>query len=87
MTDLPLLDPNKPEQEQGLCARYHVNRVDGSSEPGGKHEKCRYFVLDLDHDHHAWKALIAYASSCQEEFPELAKDIDKMVQSKICGTW
>jgi hypothetical protein len=50
-------------------------RADGSSNPGGKHERCEFFVLDIDHDKHARVALLAYAESCREESPLLAADL------------
>lgn len=65
-----------PEDEtEGLYQKFWVSRTDGSSLPGEKHEKCRYFVLDLVHDEHAPAALRAYAGSCAEEYPELAADL------------
>jgi hypothetical protein len=66
-------------EPKGLYRKFAVTRADGSSKPGGKHENCYYFVLDLDHDKYAIPALIAYASVCWEEYPELADDIMAMV--------
>lgn len=63
------------KKRTGLYQKYNVTRTDGSSEPGGKHHGCRYFVLDLDCDKHAKAALAAYAHSCQDEFPVLAKEL------------
>jgi len=51
------------DAERGLYRKYKVERNDGSSGPGGKHEKCEYFILDLEHDKHAKAALKAYADS------------------------
>lgn len=67
-----------PAETSGLQQKFHVRRVDGSSEPGGKHEHCRYFVLDIEHDPHAATALNAYASSCAAELPVLAADLRKL---------
>ena len=39
-----------------------------------KHEFCLYFVLDLDHDIHSTAAILAYADSCEEDYPILALD-------------
>ena len=50
-------------------------RMDGRSRPGEKHEKCQYFVLDMDHDDHAAAAAMAYAASCADEYPMLASDL------------
>ena len=57
---------------RGIYKKYRVYR---ENDPRGKHNDCDYFVLDLVHDKFAWPALVAYASSCQAEYPELAKDL------------
>lgn len=72
---LPLKDPGLTNQEQGLYQKFHVERMDGSSIPGGKHDGCDYFVLDLVHDPYALEALAYYASACKETHPLLAKDL------------
>lgn len=66
------------DAQKGLYRKYEVRRTNGSSEAGGKHEHCRYFVLDLDHDAHAAPALRAYADSCEAGFPALAADLRKL---------
>lgn len=63
------------DQNVGLYHKFHVERTDGSSAPGGKHERCDYFVLDMTHDKHAASALRAYAESCKNEYPALAADL------------
>ncbi|CAJ5554847.1 gp03 [Burkholderia pseudomallei] len=63
------------EHEQGLYRKFDVRRVDGSSEPGGKHHDCEYFVLDMTHDQHARAALRAYADACESTHPELSADL------------
>lgn len=63
------------DKTKGLYNKYHVARIDGSSEPGRKHENCDCFVLDLTHDRYAVPALAAYASACDFEFPQLAADL------------
>ena len=63
------------DKERGIYQKYNVIRTDGSSGPGGKHEHCNYWVLDLIHDKHAIAAYRAYAESCAEEYPVLASDI------------
>lgn len=72
---------------RGLYRKYSkVERADGSSGTGGKHEKCEFFVLDLEHDKHAKAALKAYADSCAKEFPELAKDLHHLIEvEQDCG--
>jgi hypothetical protein len=53
--------------------RYRVYRR--GDEKTGKHHNCWYFVLDIEHDHHAVNALLAYAESCREDFPQLRFDL------------
>lgn len=65
----------KPAEQQGIFRKFDVSRVDGSDGPGGKHEGCEYFVLDVDHDPHAAAALRAYAASCADTHPELAREL------------
>lgn len=74
------------DTERGLYDKYKVERTDGSSGPGGKHERCQYFILDLEHDKHAKAALQAYAESCRKKYPKLAKDLlDLMRREPDCG--
>jgi hypothetical protein len=70
------------DNERGLYRKYDVKRTDGSSEPGGKHERCAYFVLDLEHDEFALPALIAYAGAAHKTHPALAADIMKIVRAE-----
>ena len=63
------------DRTRGLYSKFEVCRTDGSSEPGGKHHGCEYFVLDLTHDKHAAAALRAYAASCATEYPLLSADL------------
>lgn len=76
MSDFKEWDPSLPANRQGLYQKFLVNRVDGSDSVGGKHEGCRYFVLDITHDEHAPAAMQAYANSCKNTHPELAADIE-----------
>lgn len=69
-------DPSLPSSQQGLYEKFHVTRTDGSDAPGGKHEGCRYFVLDATHDPHTPAAMRAYAASCAVTHPLLAADIN-----------
>ena len=59
----------------GLYQKFAVERLDGEDQPGGEHDGCRYFVIDLDHDENAYPAMMAYAQSCEEKLPRLASDI------------
>jgi hypothetical protein len=72
---------DKSDAQRGLYNKFKVERVDGSSGPGGKHESCEYFVLDLMHDPHAYAAVQAYARSCRHDYPRLANDlVTKLVE-------
>lgn len=64
------------DSKRGLYQKYEVRRTDGSD----KHKHCEYFVLDLNHDKHARKALKAYAKSCEKEYPHLAADLRKKLE-------
>ena len=57
------------DKARGLYNKFVVQRTDGKSEPGQKHDECEYFVLDVTHDPHAKAALLAYAESCKAEKP------------------
>jgi hypothetical protein len=70
-----------PDRERGIYPKYMISRLDGSSEPGKKHEKCRYFVLDLDHDPHATPALFSYATSARADgYEQLAGELFAQIQ-------
>ncbi len=68
------------DTERGLYNKFIVTRTDGNSEPGKKHDNCRYFVLDIEHDPHAIIALKAYAISCSETHPQLSQDLFNMLK-------
>ena len=70
------MNVNDADKTKGLYRKFNVERTDGSSGPGGKHEHCRYYVLDLDHDPHAPAAIRAYADSCRSDYLVLAADLD-----------
>lgn len=72
---LPEQDFGKTKNEQGLFRKYEVRRTDGSDFPGGKHDGCEYFVLDMTHDPHAKAAAAAYADSAEMDYPDLAADM------------
>lgn len=73
-------DPS--DKDRGLYQKFLVERADGSSEPGGRHHECRYFVLDLTHDPHALPAIKAYLKSCRKDHPVLADDLEDWVASE-----
>lgn len=71
---------NLDKRDRGIYDKFRVERTDGRSEPGEKHDGCRYFVLDVDHDPHAPAALLAYAESCRGDGHEaLADDLETLV--------
>jgi hypothetical protein len=70
------------DRQMGLYNKYDIKRSDGTDGPGGKHEHCEYFVLDLTHDPHARPAIAAYAESCEIEFPRLARDLRELLERK-----
>ena len=72
---LPERDDRLPDEQQGAYRKFAVTRTDGSSAPGGKHEHCEYFVLDVDCDPHAAAALTAYANAAEATHPKLASDM------------
>lgn len=71
-----------PRASVNLSDDFVVKRKDGSHRAGGKHENCRYLVLDLTHDPHAAAAVWAYAKSVQTEDPELAARLSTYVVRK-----
>ncbi len=71
------------QKTTGLYPKFHVHRNDGRDHPGGDRADADYFVLDLTHDKHALIALQAYAHSCAEEYPELAKDLNQKIKAYL----
>jgi hypothetical protein len=67
------------DKTRGIYGKFIVERTDGKSAPGKKHDGCDYFVLDLHHDPFALPAAIAYAEACRAEYPLLADDLDRLV--------
>ena len=63
------------DRERGMYDKFEVTRKDGEGAPGGRHDGCQYFVLDLTHDPHAVVAALAYADSCEGGYPLLAADL------------
>jgi hypothetical protein len=63
------------DRDRGYYQKFLVERLDGSSGKGGKHEGCEYFVLDLNHDEYAIPALEAYAQRCFPAYSKLARDL------------
>jgi hypothetical protein len=72
---------------RGLYGKYDVRRSDGTSGPGGKHEHCDFFVLDLTHDPLALAALATYAEGCSHDFPMLYDDLNDKLARLRCGAF
>lgn len=68
------------DKTRGLYEKFRVERTDGKSAPGEKHDGCEYFVLDVTHDPYAADALRAYAHASAAEYPLLADDVRKMAE-------
>ena len=73
------------DKHRGLYQKFLVSRADGSSEPGGRHEGCHYFVLDTDHDPHAVAALRGYLIACRRSHPKLSEDLVALVNQIVLG--
>ena len=69
-------------ESRGFYGKYVVYRVDGSNDPGKKHENCKHFVIDIDHDVYAVPALLAYADLCDDNYPVLANDLREICLAK-----
>jgi len=63
-------------EQKGLYGKYKIEKTDGTAvDP-----HAIYFTLRLDTDKHARAAIRAYIASCKEEEPELAKDLEKVLE-------
>jgi Rad3-related DNA helicase len=71
------------EQPGGLENRYRVEKL---VDPAGKHDRCKFFVLDPEHDVHARDALRQYAIACKHSNPKLAQDIDQWLKEYPVST-
>ena len=72
------------DKTKGMYDKFRVTRNDGSSEPGGKHEDCFYFVLDLHHDPLAIPAMIEYSDVARAAgYDVLADDIMARVTARM----
>ena len=61
------------EKQVGIIGKYRVERV---SDPTGKHNDCRVFVLDPRHDPLAGPVLFAYADAARAAgYEALATDL------------
>lgn len=63
-------------EPKGIYGKYRVEKMDGSPvDP-----KAVYFTLRLDTDPWARRAMREYARVCEEEQPELARDIWRLLR-------
>lgn len=67
--------------QKGLFRKYTITKADGSPTD----RDAEYFVLRLDKDKHARKAVMAYADSVESENPVFAKDLRYWVQYGFLG--
>lgn len=74
------------DSERGLYEKFIVRRSDRSDRPGYKHEKCTYFVLDVNHDPYAVAALKAYIKKCEKKYPKLAEDL-RQLELRATVSW
>lgn len=70
----------------GLYNKFQVTRTDGTDEPGGKHDGCKYFVLDLTHDPFAAVAVQRYMQACCADYPQLAADLGDLLVGLVRTT-
>lgn len=62
-----------PDRYRGIYQKFEARRIDPEAQ--ARHADCKLFVLDLDCDPHAVPAIRAYADSCEDEYPRLARDL------------
>ena len=78
----------RTDLDRGLYRKFTVQRTDGRSAPGEKHENCHYFVLDLIHDPLARPALQAYRKAAiNAGFHQLANDLTLEIEAMILKGW
>lgn len=71
-------------KNRGLYGKFKVERTDGQSEPGEKHDGCRYFVLDMTHDPGSIPALRAYAAWARGAgYGKLADDLEQWLNTAV----
>lgn len=78
------------DTNRGLYQKFNVTRIDGSDAPGERNHGHHYLVLDLDKlatDSHAKAAVIAYAESCEDDYPQLAADLRSYTDRILPGAF
>ncbi len=62
---------DKDQEPRGIYGKYVIQKTSGEKiDP-----KAVYFTLRLDTDPYARAAMLRYAEACQDDQPELARDI------------
>lgn len=63
-------------ENRGVYGKYILKKANGADvDPGAV-----YFTLRLDTDVHARAAIRAYIESCRAELPELARDLERVLE-------
>lgn len=70
-----------PDQQRGLYGKYLVYKPD--PETGELRDPGSVFVLNYATDPHARVALRAYAQSCANDYPQLANDLMRKLDSSF----
>lgn len=78
---------NHGEPPQGLHEKYAVSRTDGADQLGQRHYGCETFTMDLTHDRYARTAALAYAGACENDKPELARELRAMIDRLSRAAW
>jgi len=74
------------DRDRGLYGKFFPpERADGEHKPGGKHDGCDYFILDLTHDEFAIPSIQAYALACAQSYPKLSVDLMRKVHEAHTG--
>jgi hypothetical protein len=70
-----------PDSRRGFYAKYQVRKAiqPGTTQIGANPWLSDVFVLNYKNDKHAAVALLAYADSCEAEYPHLAADLRRQV--------
>lgn len=71
------------DTKRGLYQKYRVERLEDHNH---RHDDCPFFVLDIRHDFFARKALRGYIAACRNEYPELAADLEKLLNDVSLDT-
>jgi len=76
-----LVHPTTRYDGLGTAKYQRPVRLDGTDQPGGKHDGCRLFVLDLTHDGAARVAVARYCDLVEDSRPVLCRDMRMVLKS------